>query len=69
MCCYVDRELKVQNESEFAMIKHRLLTQPTFLKVILRKEKKSGNTRYITKGENVCIAIDSADSHTAIPAI
>nr|CAB3262684.1 uncharacterized protein LOC100181832 [Phallusia mammillata] len=46
-------ELTMDDPSEFAMVKHRLLTQPTFLQVTLKKEKKSGNTRYITRGNFV----------------
>ncbi|CAK8682537.1 unnamed protein product [Clavelina lepadiformis] len=43
--------LKVDNAAELALVKQRLLTQPIFLKVSLKKEKKSGSTRYITKGD------------------
>lgn len=44
------RELKFNSVDEFLSLQRKLLAKPIYLHVRLEKEKKSGNTRFITKG-------------------
>nr|XP_002127814.1 uncharacterized protein LOC100181832 [Ciona intestinalis] len=43
-------ELKVNTLEEFALIKQRLLTLPIYMRVELRRHRKSGNTTHINYG-------------------
>uniref|UniRef100_H2Z1F2 Uncharacterized protein n=1 Tax=Ciona savignyi TaxID=51511 RepID=H2Z1F2_CIOSA len=52
-CYFVDHynnEVKVNNLEEFALIKQRLLTLPIYMRVELRRHRKSGNTTHINYG-------------------